>query len=199
MILKYNNRVVTYNDRWIRSNDSPIPPYTLRLLYPDGLTPSGGGTYTQITVSPNIWDWTLNQTNWGYYGPHPDNRCIAVLGGNTSGVTNMEALFFRFDYLESCAVFDTSRVTNMQMMFEHCISLKYVPLLNTSSLNEHAGSTSMFVDCYKVEGGALAMYNQLSQQYPVPAHNGTFYNCGRDTTTGYAELQQIPQSWGGLA
>ena len=185
--------------RLSRQVDVPLTPYTLRLQYPDGFTPWGGGNYKQISVSPNIWDWTLNQANWGHNGPHPNKSCIAVLGGNTRGVTNMESLFERCEDLESCVVFDTSNVTNMQLMFDECKNLKNVPLLNTSKLDEFNGANFLFNGCYKVESGALAMYNQLSQQYPVPSHNSyTFANCGRDTETGLAELQQIPTDWGGL-
>jgi len=47
-----------------------------------------------------------------------------------------------------------------------------------------------------VESGALALYQQASTQATPPAyHHYTFYRCGRDTTTGAAELAQIPSSW----
>jgi len=56
----------------------------------------------------------------------------------------------------------------------------------------------MFMNCYKVESGALALYQQArSQANPPSTHNHAFANCGRDTVTGAAELAQIPVSWGG--
>jgi len=55
---------------------------------------------------------------------------------------------------------------------------------------------SMFYNCYKVESGALALYQQASTQATPPSsHSGTFSNCGRDTVTGAAELAQIPSNW----
>jgi hypothetical protein len=54
----------------------------------------------------------------------------------------------------------------------------------------------MFYNCYKVESGAYALYQQASTQTTPPSsHSNTFRNCGRDTTTGAAELAQIPSDW----
>jgi len=54
----------------------------------------------------------------------------------------------------------------------------------------------MFSGCYKVESGALALYQQASSQATPPStHNSAFYKCGRDTVTGAAELAQIPSDW----
>jgi hypothetical protein len=60
--------------------------------------------------------------------------------------------------------------------------------------------SGMFDSCYKVQSGALALYQQASTQATPPTdHTGTFTNCGRDTVTGAAELAQIPQDWGGTS
>ena len=51
-------------------------------------------------------------------------------------------------------------------------------------------------DCNNVESGALALYNQLSTQTTPPSnHSQTFYDCGSNTTTGAAELAQVPSDW----
>jgi hypothetical protein len=56
----------------------------------------------------------------------------------------------------------------------------------------------MFNDCLNVQSGALALYQQASTQTTPPSeYYNTFYNCGSNTTTGAAELAQIPSSWGG--
>jgi hypothetical protein len=56
--------------------------------------------------------------------------------------------------------------------------------------------SDMFWDCYNVESGALALYQQASSQARPPAyHYYTFYKCGINTTTGAAELAQIPSDW----
>jgi hypothetical protein len=55
-----------------------------------------------------------------------------------------------------------------------------------------------FYQCNHVESGALALYQQASTQTTPPSnHDGTFKNCGQDTTTGAAELAMIPTGWGG--
>ena len=42
----------------------------------------------------------------------------------------------------------------------------------------------------------FALYNQLSTQTTPPSsHSQTFYDCGSNTTTGSAELAQIPSDW----
>jgi hypothetical protein len=54
----------------------------------------------------------------------------------------------------------------------------------------------MFGECVNVQSGALALYQQASTQTNPPSnHGGTFYNCGSNTTTGAAELAQIPSDW----
>jgi hypothetical protein len=56
----------------------------------------------------------------------------------------------------------------------------------------------MFIDCTNVQSGALALYQQMSTQTTQPTVYGDcFTNCGSNTTTGAAELAQIPASWGG--
>ena len=56
--------------------------------------------------------------------------------------------------------------------------------------------TSCFQNNVNVTSGALAAYNKLSS---LSATVGTdcFKNCGSNTQTGQADLDQIPQSWGG--
>jgi len=59
--------------------------------------------------------------------------------------------------------------------------------------------SQMFYWCTKVEGGALALYEQASTQANPPTdHTLTFDHCGWNTVIGLVELGYIPQSWGGL-
>ena len=136
---------------------------------------------------------------------------------DTSSVTNMQNMFHRCDPLKSVPLFDTSSVTNMVYMFGNCKSLTSVPLFNTSSVTKmdsmfrsctsltsvplfNTSSVtkmdSMFENCTNVQSGALALYQQASTQANPPSkHTGTFKNCGVNTTTGEAELAQIPEDW----
>lgn len=221
MILKYNNRVVTHNDRWIVPFGE-VKPYTIRLLYEDGVTPYfSRWSGKQVSQSPNVWDVTYNNSNWQDMSSYITKSFTAVLDANIIGVTNLRTVFNGCNKLKYVALFDTSTVTAMSYMFNLCSSLPQVPLFNTSNVTNMSAmfqdcssltniplfDTSKVTDisyafnlCYKVESGALALYRQASRQTNPPSnHNSTFTNCGRDTTTGLAELQQIPQSWGGLA
>ena len=116
---------------------------------------------------------------------------------NTSKVTNMSSMFRECSSLTSVPLFDTSKVQHTGTMFAGCTSLTSVPLFDTSKVTS---MSSMFSGCIKVEDGALALYQQAStQETPPTNHTDTFKNCGKDTTTGAAELAQIPASWGGTA
>ena len=115
---------------------------------------------------------------------------------NTSSVTSMSQMFSGCTSLTSVPLFDTSSVTGMGDMLRGCTSLTSVPLFNTSSVTS---LNNTFNGCVSVDGGALALYQQASTKSPEPSHNNTFKDCGKDTTTGAAELAQIPTSWGGTA
>ena len=111
---------------------------------------------------------------------------------DSSKCTDM-SLMFSMSGLVTSPVFDTSKCTNMSKMYRKCPSLKEVPLLDTSVCTN---MDEMFLDCYNVEGGALALYQQARYQTTPPSsHDGTFWNCGVDTETGYAEYVQIPNTW----
>ena len=114
---------------------------------------------------------------------------------------NCNGIFKDCTSLESVSM-DTTGLQNASDMFMGCTSLKAVPLLNTATFTK-VGSTSgsgsgMFWGCTAVESGALALYQQMSTQATPPVdHVYCFSNCGSGTTTGAAELAQIPTSWGG--
>lgn len=112
---------------------------------------------------------------------------------NTTNVIEMSRMFYGCSALTSVPVFDTSSCIDMSSMFLNCSSLTIVPLLNTTSCTN---MNYMFAWCYKVKSGALALYQQASTQTTPPANHGNaFTSCGRDTTTGAAELAQIPWDW----
>ena len=112
---------------------------------------------------------------------------------DTSSVNNMNSMFESCSSLTSVPLFNTSSVSGMGGMFKSCSSLTSIPLFNTSRVTN---MEMTFASCINVESGALALYQQVSTQTYVPEqHDGTFYNCGSNTTTGAAELAQIPSSW----
>ena len=110
---------------------------------------------------------------------------------STSNVTDMAGMFAHSG-IENSPLFDTRKVADMSNMFGDCASLKQVPLLSVASVTD---VSFMFGDCTGVKSGALAMYNQLARLSPSPSHLECFKNCGSGTTTGAAELAQIPSGW----
>lgn len=112
---------------------------------------------------------------------------------DTSNITVMNEMFSYCISLTTVPLFDTSNVTSMREMFSHCYALTSIPLFDTTNVTN---MLRMFYSCVYVESGALALYNQASSQTTPPAnHEETFYNCGRDTVNGAAELAQIPSDW----
>lgn len=195
-----------------------LPAYTLRLKYRDGVTPSFSyGTATQVSSSPNIWDWTYISNDWsGVFNGHHD--LIEVMDcGDTSGVTSFYIAFQNCDSLTSICLLNTSNATSMRGMFWDCQGLTSLPLFNTHNVTDihdlcygcrsltsiplfdttNATNVNyMFYDCYNIQSGALALYNQMSTQTnPPSSHSNCFSNCGVATQTGAAELAQIPSDW----
>ena len=110
---------------------------------------------------------------------------------DTSNVVGMSEAFYNCYRLTELPLFNTSKVSDFRYMMYECNGLRHIPLFNTSSATN---MDSMCQNCRNVESGALALYNQAKSQYPL-SHNRTLYQCGNETTTGYAELQQIPSGW----
>ncbi len=109
-----------------------------------------------------------------------------------SHVVNPGAAFYGCSSLTSLPQFNLSSCETLWYMFTNCTSLTSIPAFTLpSTLSE---CTSMFEGCRAVESGALALYNRLSPFRPH-YYARTFRNCGSNTTTGAAELAQIPSSW----
>lgn len=172
-MIKFGNKVVTYNNKWAKYDGVPpepsLPPYTIRLKYRQGTTPTfSKGTGVLVDAEQNIWDLTYENPIWmSLLQSHAD--LIEVIEANTSDVTDMRGMFSNCSSLTNVPLFDTSKVTNMR---------------NT------------FYFCRNVQSGALALYQQASTQANPPSnHSWTFRHCGSATTTGAAELEQIPSDW----
>lgn len=152
-MLKVNNKVLKINSNWLNAVTSPVPPgpslppYTLRLKFKDGVTPTfEKGTGVQVSTSPNIWDLTYEDTNWKdllYY----QHDLLEVIDGNTTGVTNMWWMFYGCESLTSVSLFDTHNVETLRGMFSGCNSLTSVPLFDTSTCTN---MSEMFSACHSL-------------------------------------------------
>ena len=253
-MIKFGNFIVTDNNSWLSESSSPgptpptpvLPAGTVRVRTSDGNAPIKGEytsyeTATLVEGTTDIYDVYKSGTSFKALLRDSTN-VTEVLDANTTGITNMELMFYDCYYLTSVSLFDTSSVTSMANMFDSCYRLATVPLFDTSNVtNMHGmflscnrnlttiplfdtssvtdmntmfggckyltniplfntanviGMSGMFINCYAVESGALALYNQASSQATPPIYySDAFRNCGRDTTTGAAELAQIPSDW----
>ena len=211
------------NDKWLIKKEGlpPIPANTVRVRTSDGNPPIKGSqtsyeTATLVSGTTDVYDVYKSGISFDNLFNSSTN-IIEVLGANTTGITTMSGMFVTCSLLTSVLLFDTSNVTNMLNMFYGCSSLTSVPLFDTSNVTnmnntfaECSSLTSiplfntsrvtnmnyMFFKCLNVQSGALALYQQASSQATPPSrHQYTFYNCGKNTTTGAAELAQIPSDW----
>lgn len=180
--------------------------------------------YTYEKVSDTLYKITtdFSDTNMFDEREHEGSKkyLLKVLDGNTSNLINLNYMFYGCEALTEVSLFDTSNVNNMSSMFSGCSSLTTVPLFDTSkvttmnhmfencsslteipqfNISKNTNMTAMFNGCTNVESGALAIYRAANATGKVTQYTNAFSNCGRNTETGLAELQQIPKSWGGLA
>lgn len=182
-IYTFNNKVLKYNNKLLVGGEPgpDLPPYTFRVRLTDTTYDCSNkgytGTWTRVDNN-GTWDVYYPNSNWrgilrdSIGQGFGDKKEFMLIGLNAAGVTNMER------FCDCC--------WNM---------IGTIPLFNTSTLTD---VVNCFYECYKVESGALALYQQMSTQSVPPAsHFGVFSKCGRDTETGAAELAQIPTSWGG--
>ena len=221
--LVYNNECELLWPEVDPYNPLNLPANTVRVRTSDGKVPYKSSDYpatyetaTLVEGTTDVYDVYTSGTDFNnlFYG---SINVVEVLGANTEGVTNMENMLAGCSSLMSVSLFDTSSVTDMTNMFAGCSSLTSVPLFNTSRVEymtnmfEDCSSltsvplfntsnarlmNSTFKNCTKVQSGALALYQQVSTQANPPlTHYQTFRNCGSNTTTGAAELAQIPDDW----
>jgi surface protein len=154
--------------------------------------------YSMFAACSSLTSVSLFDTSDVIYMDYMFDNCTSLTSVplfNTSKVTSMLHTFYNCTSLTTVPLLDTSNVTDMRETFKNCTSLTSIPLFNTSKA---ADMISMFQYCNNVQSGALALYNQASSQATPPSqHSNTFHECGSNTTTGLAELEQIPSNWGG--
>lgn len=118
-----------------------------------------------------------------------------------SGITNSNfgggayRMFKNCSSLTTCPAFNTVNLRGMEEMYKGCTSITAVPLYDTTNA---LYMSYMFQDCVNVQSGAYNLYNQAKDNANLRAYL-CFDNCGTNTTSGTAELAQIPEYWGGTA
>lgn len=154
-MITFNNKVVTYNHKWINGSGSPVDPYnplnlppnTFRVRTNDGEPPvktETVTTYETATLVPGTSDiYDVYKSGTSLYNMfYGSSNVVEVLGANTSNITSMWQMFIYCSSLTTVALFDTSSVTTMEYMFNNCTSLTSVPLFDTSNVTNMAGMFS---------------------------------------------------------
>jgi len=101
-------------------------------------------------------------------------------------------MFALCDAITEVPLFDTTKAESAFDMFINCTALTYIPAFNMPNVTI---VDRICYNCYNVQYGALALYNQFASMEEPPAHDTPFRNCGINTVTGAAELAQIPDDW----
>ena len=115
----------------------------------------------------------------------------------SGGVVILEVPVQKMSYTDIIE-YDYSNATDIHGMYENNVNLKTITASKLVNLKTGCNIQRLFWDCHNVESGILDAYNMLLSKSPS-THADVFLNCGINTPTGRAELEQIPASWGGLA
>lgn len=211
--LTFNGSSVKYNG-WSGYTAYEVPkPYFVFEFSKADFVPTNvlfnssySGTWTQVSSSPNRWKLTLDsfahvtqsQLDYGtglpfLFANHrastQDGYLIpSNLGGGTCKLIGSGNLNIIDSVGQTCETMDR--------MFINCTGLTYITPLHCSNVQNVGG---MFQGCTEVTTGAYGQY-MLFHIYGINItnHSGVFTNCGSNTVTGLAELNQIPFGWGGL-
>lgn len=222
--LTYNGSLLTYGDHTLAyypsadMNPYNLPPWTIRIEYAfdthGPIIPSFGLPQTHVDHfgNGNVWDVSLAEMenpDWFFHDlfrtDEPDDNpnhdigyrlgdpnLLKVWGANAPGLTDLSGMFANCHNLREVCLFDTRYVTNWGSTFGGCTKLQYLPRFDVSSA---VYMNFMCVYCFRVTGGALDLYNDASSTGLVRNHYYTFAYCGKNTTTGAAELAEIPDDW----
>jgi hypothetical protein len=161
------------------------------------LVPSGAVEWVQVSSSPNIWDLKIN--HWYYV-----NQGTLLFGlpflfsstqsTNPGAITSGNVIILSSYGLDQ--MLDGEYCQNFDRMFNNCTGL--VQIASPIQCSQLIEVGSMFNGCTNIASGQYDQYTWLSTNATnITSHSGTFYGCGSNTTTGAAELAQIPVGWGG--
>ena len=153
-----------------------LPAHTIRVKYKSGTSPNSTkinneATKTQISVSDNVWDITLDSSDWSELFKGQSNL-EKVYKADTSHVTNMSKLFYGSG-LTVLPVIDTSNVTDMSYMFYQAQSLYHLPMFDTSSVTT---MECMFYQCNQLK--IVPEFDTIN----VTNMSGMFSNCSKLVT-----------------
>lgn len=112
---------------------------------------------------------------------------------NTSSCTSLWSAFDTLNSILMIPNIDMSHVTNMRATYSKCFSLLYTP--DFSNVNSNLNLCQYcFEKAYNLTKGLKDAYDNLVLTNNTN-HVSCFSNAGSKSTTGTAELAQIPSGW----
>ena len=161
------------------------------------------GTWTQVSASPNRWKWEgwdYSYIDYAYGIPWAfafqesgtgtlfSQLTSANLGGGTCKIVDCGG----FDYVDSL----NNTFQSMDRCFGPATALTEFATMQTPITLVNVNS--VFYGATNVADGALDQYTYWSTYNTnISNHSATFKDCGSNSQTGLAELNQIPVGWGG--
>lgn len=136
-ISTYNGSPLTYNGSWLSLHvpkPSALAPYTVRFEFTssvyDPTIPlyhwDSWGTWTRVSSSPNVWDFTYQNTSWsnvfntGLYSTLPSCK---IIDANLRDVTHFSDTFYGQSNLTSVNLGDLWSLRVFTQPFQGCSSL----------------------------------------------------------------------------
>lgn len=161
----------------------------------------GSAAWTQLSVSPNIWDYTYTGDNWNYGlrswswledGRYTRQPCgsFKILDMNIVGVKQANSMFEYSPITDIECNVDLSTVTSCTRMFQGCGSMKNCMLTNTENIVE---CFNMFLYCFALTG--VPTYVDLPN---ASACGGMYAYCSAMTTPPTAMNMPKTRSLNGL-
>ena len=180
---KRNNYLLKSYDKY---NPLHLPPNTVRVRTEKGNPPAkfSETTYETATLvegTTDVYDVYKSGNSFNHLLYNGSN-IIEVLGANTTGITDMQYMFYFCDYIKSVPIFDTSSVTNMFEMFCRCESLESVPLFDTSNVTD---MDSMCGVCLKLT--SVRLFNTVK----VITMQNMFDNCRKLTSVPLFDTSNV--------
>lgn len=177
------------------SDSSFVPTWTLSsALFNRNYAPK----WERVSTSPNRWKCTVRSRSG--VGNTGDGYGIAFLFDGIADPPYDPVLVPSNMNNGTCKIVELGNLDNTETIDRFAkanTGITQIP--STISFGNYITNVNeMFSGCTEVTGGALALYNVMKDIPTIVNHTDTFKNCGLNSQSGLAELQQIPLSWGGL-
>lgn len=152
---------------------------------------------TSLITAPNL---DMSHADSTYTMFFNCSSLVSIPQYSSNMLTNASYMFADCSSLVTVPSFNFINLRTAINMFNDCTSLTALPVFSSATLALVRRTYGMFEGCINVESGIVNFYNSLINKSglitsPVTDYARTFRDCGSNTTTGAAELAQIPSDW----